>query len=224
MDNDPDAHSADSALENSSGDKRSGTRRSSRSRHSTHSRRATQRLVVIAAWLGILLAVMLVLTVYLGLELAQTTKHANRLAAELTDAKLELSALKPRRGEAWQGPLQVAKEQPPALIDMQLDKVIPINKGYLKNIMFSAVNRNGQKRYEYRLVFENTTPRPVYPHARVMLFNKSQTQIGMDEISDYTELASGESRSHSALMTHLATQEPHRFLVDTKGGVDLPGP
>ncbi|MBI2778544.1 MAG: hypothetical protein HYX62_01970 [Gammaproteobacteria bacterium] len=224
MDNDPGDHAADSALEHSSRSTRSATRRGSRSRHHIHSRRSSQRLAVIIVWLGLFLATLLVLTIYLGLELAQATKHANKLAAELTDAKLELSSLKPRREEAWQGPLQIAKEQPPALIDIQFDKVIPINKGYLKNIMFSVVNRNGQKRYEYRLVFENTTSRRVYPHARVTLFNKSQKQIGMDEISDYAELAPGESRSHSALMTHLADQEPHRFSVDTKDGVDLPGP
>ncbi len=223
MENDPGTHIADSALE-SSERKRSSTRRSSRGRHHTRSHQANPRLAVIIILLGIFLALLLVITVYLGLELAQVTKNANRLATELTDAKLALSTMKPRQEEAWQGPLQIAKEQPPALIDMQFDKVIPINKGYLKNIMFSVVNRNGQKRYEYRLVFENTTPHQVYPHARVTLFNKSQTQIGMDEISDYTELAPGESRSHSALMTHLADQEPHRFSVDTKGGVNLPSP
>ncbi|MEQ6342646.1 MAG: hypothetical protein M3A44_13620 [Gammaproteobacteria bacterium] len=220
MDNDNGAQVADSALEPSDRNKRSATRRGSRSRHHTRSRQANPRMVVIIAWLGIFLALLLVLTVYLGLELAQITKHANRLAAELTDAKLALSALKPRREEV---PLQIAKEQPPALIDMQFDKVIPINKGYLKNIMFSVVNRNGQKRYEYRLVFENTATHRVYPHARVTLFNKSQAPIGTDEVSDYDELASGESRSHSALMTHLSGQEPYRFSVDTKGGVDLPG-
>lgn len=224
MENDPGTHIADSALEHSGRNKRSATRLGSHSRHHAHNRRSSQRLVVIIAWLGLFLVVLLVLAVYLGLELAQATKHANKLTAELTDAKLALSSLKPRQEEAWQGPLQIAKEQPPALIDMQFDKVIPINKGYLKNIMFSVVNRNGQKRYEYRLVFENTATHRVYPHARVTLFNKSQVQIGTDEISDYDELAPGESRSHSALMTHLADQEPHRFSVDTKGGVDLPGP
>lgn len=224
MDNGPDAHVADPALEHSGRNTHSTTRRSSRNRHQTHSRRSSQRLAVIIVWLGLFLAMLLVLTVYLGLELAQTTKNANRLAEELTDAKLQLSSLKPQRTDILQSPLQIAKEPPPAPMDIQFDKVIPINKGYFRNIMFSVVNRNGKNRYEYRLVFENTASHRVYPHARVTLFNKSGAQIGMDEISDYTELAPGESRSHSALMTHLADQEPHHFLVDIKGGVNLPGP
>ncbi len=224
MDNDLGAHVAGSAIERSGGNKRLATRRSSHSRHHAHRRRTSKRLVVIIACLGIFLVMLLVLAIYLGLELAQATKHANRLAAELTDTKLKLSNLKPRREEVWQGPLQIAKDQPLTLIDMQFDKVIPINKGYLKNIMFSVVNRSGQKRYEYRLVFENTTTHGVYPHARVTLFNKSQTQIGMDEISDYTKLAPGESRSHSALITHLRDQEPYHFSVDAKDEVNLFGP
>lgn len=223
MDNNNGAQTANSALE-SSERKRSSTRRSSRNRHHTRSHQTNPRLAVIIILLGIFLALLLALTVYLGLELAQVTKNANRLATELTDAKLALSTLKPQQEDASQGPLQITKEQPPALLDIQFDKVIPINKGYLKNIMFSAVNRNGKKRYEYRLVFENTTNHRVYPHARVTLFNKNQAQIGTDEISDYDELSPGESRSHSALMTHVADQEPQRFSVDTTGGVDLPGP
>ncbi len=223
MDDNNGAQAANSALE-ASEHKHSSTRRSSRRRHHAHNHQPNSRLTVIIILLGIFLALLLALTVYLGLELAQATKNADRLATELTDAKLALSTLKPRREDASQGPLQITKEQPPALLDMQLDKVIPINKGYLKNIMFSAVNRNGKKRYEYRLVFENTAIHRVYPHARVTLFNKNQGQIGTDEISDYDELAPGESRSHSALMTHLADQEPQRFSVDTTGGVNLPSP
>jgi len=58
---------------------------------------------------------------------------------------------------------EMTKGRLPHLLDLVPDKVLPINGPYLKNIVFTLLNQNGTKSYEYKLVMENSTPKTIRP-------------------------------------------------------------
>jgi hypothetical protein len=207
------ASNAESGL-SSSTRSRHGSSRSGRS-HSARSSKSSQRLMLAIALVAALIA-LLAVTIFFSLRVAQLSKLNDSMSAELAENKVELLNIKPKLEQVQQELQQIVKGRLPRLHDMQPDKVIPVDKGYLKNIVFTIIKSNHQKEYEYKLVLENTGSSKIFPNARVLLFNKLGVQIGMDEINEHNELAPGESRSHSASINLSIDDEPHYFFVDGK--------
>jgi len=200
-------------------DAASGSSSSTRSRHrsgpNSISRRSSQRMVLAIA-LAVALVALITVTILFSMRVAQLGKLNDSLTAELDEKKLELVNIKPQLEQVQQELQQIVKGRIPQLHEMQADKVIPVDKGYLKNIVFTVVKSNHQKQYEYKLVLENTTDTKINPNARVVLFNKLGIQIGMDEINEKKELAPAESRSHSASISLSIEDEPRYFIVSGK--------
>jgi len=172
--------------------------------------------MMLAIALAITLIALITVTTFFSLQVMQLNKLNDSLNAELDEKKMELSNIKPKLEQVQQELQQIVKGRIPQLREMQADKVIPVDRGYLKNIVFTVTKSNQQKQYEYKLVLENTSNTKIYPNARVVLFNRLGIQIGMDEINEKKELSPGESRSHSASFSLSVDDEPRYFIVGGK--------
>ena len=101
----------------------------------------------------------------------------------------------------------------PHLRQLELDKVLPIHEQYVKNIVFTLVKKDGNSRYEYKLVLENKEPARMLPEVKILLFDELGVQLGMDEIPKQEPLSTNETRSRNASVDLVLPGEPRYFYV-----------
>lgn len=192
--------------------------RSSRHRteHSGIPSKKSQRLMLAAA-LAVSLLLLLVVSVIAGIRIDGLTRDNQTLNAELFQAKQELNKTLPELQQARKELGNLIKGEFPHLRELAPDKVIKLDAGYVKNIVFTVLQKNGKPLYEYRLVMENTSDSMVRPDARVFVFNHRGAQIGMGETADRGDMVPGESRSYSSVVERFIDEEPRYFYVWTRG-------
>ncbi|BCX89572.1 cell division protein DivIC [Methylomarinovum tepidoasis] len=198
--------------------------RSSRRRNHNgyHGRRFRARTVyiLITAWL---LTFLLLLGVSIKLsmtakELYQTTVLQRKQAQELALLHPQVTALQQQLDALVRGRL-------PGLHPLEFDKIIPIDKDYVRNILFTQTGKPGDYRYEYKLTLKNSGLTAVHPIVRIIFFDRSGIQvasstIGVDEtgLPTLDVLERGEVRSYNQAVPSLTGKEAKYFRVE----VDLP--
>ncbi|MBI5751806.1 MAG: hypothetical protein HZA59_06635 [Hydrogenophilales bacterium] len=220
--NDPAVEAAEAAVEGAApprtqrdGAPRSSHRHTERSGHGMPSKKS-QRLMLAVA-LAISLLLLLVFSVIAGIRIDAITKEAQIAQAELFQTKQALAKTIPELEQARKELSNQIKGKFPHLLELAPDKVIKLDTGYVKNIVFTVLQKNGKPLYEYRLVMENMSDSMVRPDARVFVFDHRGAQIGMGEIADRGEMAPGESRSYSSTVERFIEVEPRYFYVWTRG-------
>lgn len=195
----------------------SATRRSerSRSRSPNSDVRRVSRRMVLAIALSVSLVVLFFVIIFSVVRITDISTQNDALQEKLDKSQLELSQTRPELERTRKMIEEMAKGRLPNLQDLVLDKVITINGPYLKNIVFTVLNNNGTKSYEYKVVMENSTARTIRPEARILVFDRYGVQIGSTEVAGRGELASGESRSQSAGIDRFIKEEPRYFYVST---------
>lgn len=199
---------------------RDGSRRASR-RHTERSSvgmpsKRSQRLMLIVA-LAISLLLLLTVSVISEMRIADLTKANQEAQTELFLAKQTLAKTMPELEQARKELGNLIKGKFPHLHDLTPDKVIKLDAGYAKNIVFTVLQKNGKPQYEYRLVVENTSDNLVRPDARIFVFDHRGAQIGMGEVADRADMVPGESRSYSSNVERFIEVEPRYFYVWTRG-------
>lgn len=201
----------------------SGSSRSSAARHSARSRsyrsnsdlhRGSRRLALTIA-LSISLLVLFLVAIFSVVRISGLVEENDALQAELVKARQELGQTGPELERTRKIVSEMTKGRLPHLRDLVLDKVLVIDGPYLKNIVFTILNQNGTKNYEYKLVMENSTARTIHPAARMLVFDRYGVQIGSAEVAGRADLAPGESRSQSAVIDRFIDEEPRYFYVSS---------
>jgi len=201
-------------------------RRSSRSgRRSSHSRRHSHRFShdsLLVPALSVALVILLLVAVFSGMKIASLNRTNGILRAQLDKKQDELTQLRPElaeaRAEARKDLESLIESRFPQLHKLEFDKVIPVHEEYVRNILFTLIKKNDERRHEYRLLMENTAPASVLPEVRVLLFDQLGVQLGMGQLEKQEPLASGESRSFSSFIETFVEGEPRYFYVSVKGG------
>lgn len=173
------------------------------------------RRLALAIALTASLLVLFVVIIFSVERISGLVRENNTLQAELVKARQELSQTGPELERTRKIVSEMAKGRLPHLLDLVPDKVLKINGLYLKNIVFTVLHQNGTKRYEYKLVMENSTARTVHPEARMFVFDRYGVQIGSAEVAGRADLAPGESRSLSSVIDRFIDEEPRYFYVST---------
>jgi len=173
------------------------------------------RRLALAVALSVSLLVLFLVIIFSVERVSGLVRENAALQTELTKARQELSQTGPELERARKMVSEMAKGRLPHLHDLVPDKVLKINGPYLKNIVFTVLNQNGTKRYEYKLVMENSTARTVHPEARIFVFDRYGVQIGSAEVAGRADLAPGESRSQSSVIDRFIDEEPRYFYVST---------
>ncbi|MEO1766945.1 hypothetical protein [Thiobacter aerophilum] len=175
-------------------------------------RRRSQRLMLAIA-LAVSLAMLLVVAVVAGIQIQHLTAENASLANDLFRARQKLERIEPELEKTRQELTSVTRGRLPHLKELTPDKVIPLDAGYVKNIVFTVLRQNGQTRYEYRAVLENAGETMLRPEVRVFVFDQRGIQVGSGEITDRTEMIPGESRAYSASIERFMDEEPRYFYV-----------
>ena len=171
--------------------------RSRRSRSSRHS-----RLVIWSLGLALLFTIVIffISIVYSSSRIVELTHRLSSAQGELYLKQQEVDELKSRLTHS-------------NLTKFVSDKVLTVNKDFIKNIVFSVTTHGGSKIYEYRLVVENRSHETIKPKFGVLLFDKDGVEIAIDQILKGEELAPGESRSYSSKLDFFIKEQPEYFHV-----------
>lgn len=204
-------------------DARPDTSRAPSARHTSRNRsyRSSSDLhkrshrVALAVALSVSLLVLFLVIIFSVVRISGLVGENDVLQAELVKIRQDLSQTGPELERTRKMVSEMTKGRLPHLIDLAPDKVIMINGSYLKNIVFTVLNQNGTRRYEYKLVMENATTRTVYPEARMFVFDRYGVQIGSAEVAGRSGLAPGESRSQTSVIDRFIDEEPRYFYVST---------
>ena len=175
----------------------------------------SQRLILAVA-LGGALVVLLVVSVMAGMRIDTLTDEQQNAQAELFKTRQALAKTLPELQQARTQLSNLIKGQFPHLRELAPDKVISLNSTYLKNIVFTVLQKNGKTLYEYRLVMENLSENLIRPDVRIFVFDHRGAQIGMGEVTDRTDMIPGESRSYSATVERFIEEEPRYFFILTR--------
>ena len=194
-----------------------GARHSTRSRsyRSSSDLHKVSRRLALAVALSVSLLVLLFVIIFSVIRIDGLVEENDALKAELTKTRLELSQTVPELERTRKIMSGMTKGRLPHLLDLVPDKVLQVNGSYHKNIVFTVLNQNGTKSYEYKLVMENSTAKMVRPAARIFVFDRFGVQIGSAEVAGRADLASGESRSQSGVIDRFIDEEPRYFYVST---------
>lgn len=187
----------------------------SRSYRSSSDLHKVSRRLALTVALSISLLVLLFVIIFSVMRISGLVGENDALQAELAKARQELSQTVPELERTRKIVSEMTKGRLPHLRELVPDKVLVINGPYLKNIVFTVLNQNGTKSYEYKLVMENSTARTVRPAARIFVFDRYGVQIGSAEVAGRADLAPGESRSQSSVIDRFIDEEPRYFYVST---------
>jgi len=187
----------------------------SRSYRSSSGLHKESRRLALAVALSVSLLVLLFVIIFSVMRISGLVSENDALQAELTKARQELSQTGPELERTRKIVSEMTKGRLPHLLDLVPDKVLKINGPFLKNIVFTVLNQNGTKNYEYKLVMENSTTKTVRPAARLFVFDRYGVQIGSAEVAGRADLAPGESRSQSSVIDRFIDEEPRYFYVST---------
>lgn len=201
-----------SAAEPGSGETVRASRRAAAHAAREARRRRSQRLILAIA-LGVSLVMLLVVVVVSGIQIQHLTAENATLANDLFHARQRLERLEPELERTRRELASITRGRLPHLKELTPDKVIPVDAGYVKNIVFTVLRQNGQTRYEYRVVLENASDTMLRPEVRVFVFDQRGIQVGSGDITDRTEMIPGESRAYSASIERFMDEEPRYFYV-----------
>jgi len=195
-------------------------RRSSSSRSKKNS--ALNRQLNVFKGITLLLLTLLVITLLtIGINYYFVSRENNILEAKLKvsldmneNLEFDLNALKQEKSMLIKGII-------PNLRQLELNKVIDLDDGYLKNITFSEKKMRNLNGYEYRLVLENPQLVSIYPEIKLYFFNGDGIQentsiIGGGANDDIRSevLRPGESTSYSAFIPFSdAASRPKYFRI-----------
>lgn len=183
---------------------------SRRSRRHRHSRRQEGPLLIGVLGLTLLIFILLFFGV---LKINSLTSGNELLRSKLQEIQNELTGTKSELAQTRLD-LQAAVEgRFPQLHRLEFDKVVPLQDGYLKNIVFTLLRHTNTRHYEYKLVIENNTQMTALPEVKVLVFDDLGVQLGMDEIPKQEPLERGETRSFSSTIELLVPGDPAYFYV-----------
>jgi cell division protein FtsB len=191
-------------------------RRHSEQASRTARRKRSQRLILAIA-LAVTLLLLIVVSIVSGIQIDRLSAENSALNTQLFEANQKLAKAMPELEAARKELADLTKGRLPHLRDLVPDKVLKIETGYVKNIVFTVLRQNGQNRYEYRVVMENTGDSLVRPDVRVFVFDHRGIQVGAGDISDRADMVPGESRSYSSVIDRFMDEEPRYFYVWMRG-------
>lgn len=148
----------------------------------------------------------------LRVSLRQSEQELKQIRPEIEKMRLEIEAL-------LQGRFPYFKK-------FEYDKVLALDDGYLKNIIFTHIHEKGRKGWESKVVMQNHNEVfTVKPAFKLFFFDASGIQIGVVNVGGRRStpaqkiepLGPGEIRSHSAtLMFSEEFEKPAYFRIKRK--------
>ncbi|MEE9395773.1 MAG: hypothetical protein V3V31_02050 [Methylococcales bacterium] len=175
--------------------------------------------------LSVACAALFLLALALGVKVAMNGREVTDLTVLQRKQAQKLAILEPKLAEMEEEIAALVQSRLPHLTALGFDKVLPVDKKYVKNIAFTLAGKGGKKRYEYKMVMDNRSLVSVHPHVQIIFFDKVGIQVGMSELGVDTDgmptldvLERGEIRSHVSQVKLTDNTDPQYFAVRIKTG------
>ena len=165
--------------------------------------------------LVVAIVVMFISFVYAGARIEELSSRAGSIQKQLLLREKEIEELKADLEQSKNELQELIKGRLPSVLKLEPDEVLEVKNDLVKNIVFTVINHDGSRQYEYKLVAENHSSKSIVPKFRLMLFDKYGVQIGIDQVLNGEELAPGESRSYSSNVDFFMTEEPAYFQISS---------
>lgn len=190
---------------------RASRRHSRHSDHGAHRRRSQRRMLAVA--LAVTLLLLVIVSVFSAIRIGDLADVNDVMNAELFQAKQELAKVASESQLARKELAHATQGRLPHLRELTPDKVINVDSGPVKNIVFTLLRSANGTRHEYRVVMENKSDALIRPDVRVFVFDQRGIQVGAGEVTDRTDMVPGESRSYSSAIERFMDEEPRYFYV-----------
>lgn len=193
------------------------THHPARGRRRHHHSSSRGRLIVILS-LSLAVETVLLLTAYVRMGLAENESLALELSERQQTAELE--KLRPQVEKLRAELATLVESRLPGLTKLEFDKVLPIDRDYVKNIVFSVAGKGDQLQYEYKMTTHNGSINLVHPQVDILIFDHLGIQVGVSRIGIQMDgtptldiLERGESRSFSARVDMTDDVRPEYFRL-----------
>jgi len=190
-------------------------------RYSRHRRSKSRRWLVPVLYLALFL--MFVALFVMAVNLQVSRKEVADLSALQRKHERRLAVIEPRIQQLETENAALVQSRLPGLELLEMDQVIPLDRTYVKNIIFSLAGKGENKRYEYRVVMDNREGRIISPDIKVFIFDRNGIQVGASHLKTKEKgegtlkiLEAGETRSHADFVALDRDAEPAYFLVNVR--------
>ncbi|MGX2042179.1 hypothetical protein ACWJKU_18930 [Methylocaldum sp. MU1018] len=167
---------------------------------------------------GLVIETALLLVLFIQLTLSEQ-ENLDLTVAEKKQAQ-ELEALKPEVEKLRADIAALTVERLPNLAKLEFDQVIPLDLGYVKNIVFTVAGKDSDKRYEYKIVMHNPGLSLIHPEVDILFFDRVGIQVGLSRIGFHPDgtpnldmLERGEVRSFSSKVELTDDADPEYFRI-----------
>ena len=163
----------------------------------------------------ITLVILVITSVYTSARIEDLTRQTSSIQEQLALKAKEVGELKSQLAHSKDELEKLIKGRLPSVMKLEPDHVLPVDKDFIKNVVFTMVTHSGTKQYEYRLVLENLSHKVITPRFRLLVFDKYGVQIGIDQVLHGEVLDPGESRTYSSKLDFFLQEEPAYFQVSS---------
>ncbi|MGH8549155.1 MAG: hypothetical protein ACRERU_11260 [Methylococcales bacterium] len=180
-------------------------------------RRISRKFIIAGFSMALFASLCIIVTLCIQIRL--DTTELERFKESDSFRSREIEDMKTRMAEMEVEIGDLVQSRIPSLKELALDQVIDINHRYVKNIVFTVTGKNGDKRFEYKTVLENTGIEVIEPKATVIFFDRLGIQIGQAVIDndapggDKGSLDPGEIRSYYNSVQFAESLTPRYFRV-----------
>jgi hypothetical protein len=180
--------------------------------------RSTRTKLIVALSAGLVIETALLAAIFARMGYAEK-ENADLIQAEKKQAE-ELQVLRPAVQKLREEVTALAQMRLPDLQPLEFDKVITLDKHYVKNIVFSVAGKGDDKHYEFKLVTHNNTLNLIHPQIDILFFDRVGIQVGgarvgvqKDGTPTLDMLDRGETRSYSAAVELNDNARPEYFRL-----------
>ena len=188
-------------------------RRIRRSRQSSINR----RYLWLAVWTSWIITI--AMAIYFNWIISVLTEENHDYKLELSRVKSELEEIKPNLAQANQQISSMVEGALPDLSKLEFDKVIALDNGYLKHVVFTQLKKRDYHLYEYKLVVQNNSLEAVRPLIDILLFDERGIQLGSASIGRTPNsnidkiLDIGETYSYTSIIQLARRGGPAYFMI-----------
>jgi hypothetical protein len=193
-----------------------------RRRHSSTGRHNSYRhkylwLIIGASWCALIL-----LFLYFNWIISVLNAENKSYKYELTQAQHTIEEIQPQLESTKQQIAELLEGKLPDIDTIEFDKVLNLDDGYIKNIVFTQLKKRNQTTYEYKIVLQNSSLSAIRPLVDILMFDEKGIQIGASEMGRTNDsydsekdkyLEVGETRSHSSEIKLIRPGEPKYYLI-----------
>lgn len=187
-------------------------------RHHGGRHRSTRTRLIVALSAGLVIETALLAAIFARMGYAEK-ENADLVQTERKQAE-ELQVLRPAVQKLREEVAALAQMRLPDLHPLEFDKVITLDKHYVKNIVFSMAGKGDDKHYEFKVVTHNSTLNLIHPQIDILFFDRVGIQVGVAHIGVQKDgtptldmLDRGETRSYSAAIELNDDARPEYFRL-----------